>query len=207
MGAIASGQHDPAVARAAALIGELSTHKTDEPQFAEPMARLMARLIELVAWTFLGFVCSVAIYYIDLWFFEDPLVASPETGQLYRPAYTDPVVGWTGAIVLAFLLFAIEVIPTALSGRSFGKNWLKLRVVGPDGTAPGLRRASLRFLVWGFPLAVAGTLWSVTFPEPQSAAFMLLGIAVLVVPGSLFRDEHHRGLHDRLAGTTVVAER
>ncbi|MGE0600481.1 MAG: RDD family protein [Dehalococcoidia bacterium] len=207
MGGLASHPVDPAVDRAADLFHELAGHKTDEAQFAAPMERVMARLIELAAWLFIGFFWSVMVYYVDRWFFTDPLVASPETGQLYRPEHTEPVVGWMGAFALLLTIFAVEVFPTAVSGRSFGKKLMKLQVVRPDRSAPGVLRASTRFVAWWLPLAVAGALWSATFPNPLSLLFMLLGIAVLVIPGTLFREDHHRGLHDRLAGTVVVSER
>ncbi len=93
------------------------------------------------------------------------------------------------AVITAGVLAVLEVIPTALRGRTPGKVMLGLRVVDVrTGGPPGWSRSVLRALLlhawvavpvvgYGIPVAIAAT----TVLSPST-----------------------RGLHDRLAGTVVV---
>lgn len=88
-------------------------------------------------------------------------------------------------LCLAFLvaMAAYYVLGEGLTGATVGKWALRLRVVGPDGRAPGLWRAALRNLlrlVDGLP------------------ALSLLGIVLVL------RSPERARLGDRLAGTRVI---
>lgn len=93
------------------------------------------------------------------------------------------------AVIAGLVLIVLEVLPTALWGRSPGKALLGVRCVGIDtGRAPGLLRAVLRaLLVYGWAaIPVVGWLLPVS-----------ITLTTFLAAGS-------RGVHDRLAGTVVV---
>jgi uncharacterized RDD family membrane protein YckC len=83
--------------------------------------------------------------------------------------------------VVALASFAYQTLAHALLGATLGKRLLGLQVVGPDGQRPGPGRSALRA-----GAAVAGV--------------ALLGVGPLLALFTL----SGRGLHDLVAGTTVV---
>ncbi len=88
-------------------------------------------------------------------------------------------------------LVAVPAFFYVLTGRTFGKRLMRLRVISTDtGHWPGWRRAAVRALV--FPVLVC---------VPQGGLVMLLvdGLWSLADPAA-------RTLHDRLAGTRVVRD-
>jgi uncharacterized RDD family membrane protein YckC len=85
------------------------------------------------------------------------------------------------AVGLAILNLAI--VP-GLTGLTLGKWATGLRIERNDGGSPGIGRALLRHFI-GYPLS-----------------FALFGIGFLIAAVSV----HGRGLHDIIAGTTVVRE-
>jgi uncharacterized RDD family membrane protein YckC len=89
------------------------------------------------------------------------------------------------------LLVAVPAFVYALTGRTFGKRLMRIRVVCAEtGHWPGWRRAAVRALV--FPVLVC---------VPQ------YGLAVLLVDGLWsVADPAARTLHDRLAGTRAVRD-
>lgn len=102
-----------------------------------------------------------------------------------------------GAIT-AVAYLAYEVVMVVWRGQTLAKLALGTRVVdGGSGRVPTLWQAATRAAV---PLA--GVV--------ADAALGSAGVGVLwviVVYGSVAVDERHRGLHDRAAGTLVVADR
>lgn len=88
------------------------------------------------------------------------------------------------AVALLAAAAVVEVVPVAVWGRSLGKALLGVRVARAGGGPPGLGRSLVRFAVLFGPLAAPVPAWVV---GPAVA-----GVALL-------------GLHDRLAGTVVVA--
>ncbi|MEV4159244.1 RDD family protein [Nonomuraea dietziae] len=89
------------------------------------------------------------------------------------------------------LLVAVPAVFYVLTGRTFGKRLMRIRVVSADtGHLPGWQRAAVRALV--FPALVC---------VPQC------GLVVLLVDGLWsVADPAARSLHDRLAGTRVVRD-
>ncbi|MEU5859967.1 RDD family protein [Nonomuraea sp. NPDC047529] len=110
--------------------------------------------------------------------------------------------GWPGSLDYGLLnwfrineptssLVAVPAFLYVLSGRTFGKRLMRIRVVSTEtGYWPGWRRAAVRGLV--FPVLVC---------VPQGGLVMLLldGLWSLADPAA-------RTLHDRLAGTRVVRD-
>lgn len=189
--------------RAVALLRELDSHKTKEPGLAQPLERVVARLIDLPVWLVLFWVVAAAAWYTGsvLGVLEETRVTGIE--------YSD-IPGWLSQVsflVLIGIIFLMELLPVATTGQTFSKRRMRLRVVGPDGQAPGYRRAAVRWLLCWLPtflaLAIATELIGTGWWYP-AFAFALLTV---VIPGWMFRDEDHRGLHDRVAGTTVLVER
>lgn len=93
------------------------------------------------------------------------------------------------AVITAVVLAVLEVVPTAVWGRTPGKAMLGVRVVDVDtGRSPGFVRSVFRSLLlhgW-VAIPVAGWVLPLSF-----------GVTVVASPTG-------RGLHDRLAGTRVV---
>lgn len=88
------------------------------------------------------------------------------------------------AVALLAAAAVVEVVPVAVWGRSLGKALLGVRVVRAGGGPPGAGRSLVRCTVLFGPLAVPVAGWAV--------GLAIAAVAVL-------------GLHDRLAGTAVVA--
>jgi uncharacterized RDD family membrane protein YckC len=91
-------------------------------------------------------------------------------------AITIPLLAGVG-----ILAFVYQTLSHALAGATLGKWILRLRVVGPDGRRPTLRRSAARAVL-------------------AAASGLLLGAGLLM---ALFT-ESGRGLHDLSAGTWVV---
>ncbi|MBI2708976.1 MAG: RDD family protein [Actinobacteria bacterium] len=103
---------------------------------------------------------------------------------------------WLWRLAPAALLFAVDVVGVAFTGRTPGKLVAGGRVVQEaDGRLPSLRAAALR--AWPRALAVAATglggMWALV--SDVLVAGMLVGV--------LFRPDR-RGFHDLIAGTRVV---
>ncbi|MFI6732031.1 RDD family protein [Nonomuraea sp. NPDC050451] len=111
------------------------------------------------------------------------------TGQLSGLDYG--LLNWFRVNEPASLLAAVAAFLYVLTGLTFGKRLMRIRVVSAEtGHWPGWRRAGIRALV--FPVLVC---------VPQ------FGLAVLLVDGLwAMSDPAARTLRDRLAGTRVVRD-
>ena len=206
MTARTGGRHDPAEDRAAALFRELRTLESDEPRIADPTERAIARLLDLGFWIAFTFAWGIAVSYFDqLWFPDERQTFVPNRARAVEQI--EPVIAWAGFIGLILSIYMFEVLPTAWRGRHWPKKRLSLRVVGPNGGPPGLWRASVRWVAWWVPLVAASLMFTYTFTTDWAALFILSQGLALMIPGWIFRDDAHRGLHDRLAGTRVLADR
>jgi uncharacterized RDD family membrane protein YckC len=86
----------------------------------------------------------------------------------------------------------------SLTGRTVGKRALGLRVAAVDtGALPGLGAATVRWLVVTLPAVVP---WFV--PALRGIA----PVVTLLIYLPVLQPPLHRGLHDRAAGTVVVAK-
>ncbi len=91
-------------------------------------------------------------------------------------------------VLMASCVLLVEVLPTVLMGRTLGKAMTGL-TIDADGERPGWVAAVLRaLLLYGPAIAI-----------PVLAVPILLLLLATIVLSS-----DRRGLHDRLAGTTVV---
>lgn len=189
--------------RAVALLRELDSHKTTEPGPAQPMERVVARIIDLPVWLVLFWVVAAAAWYTGaaLGVLEERTVAGSEFRDI--PNWLSQV----SFLVLVGIIFLMELLPIAWSGQTFSKRRMRLRVVGPDGEAPGYRRAAVRWLLCWLPTFVALAMMTQLLGTGWWWPAAGVAVATLAIPGWMFRDGAHRGLHDRVAGTTVLVER
>src|SRR6266542_2238534 len=99
-----------------------------------------------------------------------------------------------------------------LRGASLGKKILGLRVIGPEGDAPGLPRAFLRTCIWitAYSLVsptVSLALWHARHPEsgiPQTLHLVLEGTSFLLLFVTARRSNGFAGLHELASRTRVV---
>lgn len=141
--------------------------------------RLGARVVDVVV---AGWVLAIAAIEID-----GRLLGGDVFAQQPLSAVTPD--GTRLAVITALVVGALEIVPTAIWGRTPGKAMLGLRCVDADsGEAPGFVRSIFRGLLlhawvaipvagWLLPVAIAGT--------------------TLLAPSG-------RGLHDRFSATRVV---
>jgi len=114
----------------------------------------------------------------------------------------DQIAPTVGALWLTLgLISAYWIVGHGRFGQSAGKAVVGLRVVTEDGEPVGYGRAAARYLV-----TTIG--WVVAWIAPRSwtdvtAALPTLWPLVVYVP--ILVDREGRGLHDRIAGTKVVA--
>ncbi len=124
------------------------------------------------------------------------------------------------ALLVATMVVPVWTLVTVVGwsryGQSVGKHAMNLRVVSRSGGTPGLGRTLVRLVVYtaenlALLLAVLGgtAVWwlrSHDLPPP----LLLAPLAALALPvvsvALLLRDRERRALHDRLAGTWVIAE-
>jgi len=114
---------------------------------------------------------------------------------------------WCGAIIMPVVVVSWQLYRLGKTGQTTPKQWLKLRVVTPLGTPPGLIRAVWREAVgrWGLPLGTAYLLWRYTGAFPDFGILLgLAGVMLLVEHGSGWIHSRRRAFHDRMAGTYIV---
>jgi uncharacterized RDD family membrane protein YckC len=140
--------------------------------------RLVARSVDIVTFAFL-----MAVVYVEF----VHRVTGAGSDNLFDA-------GRGSQVPVRLTFFALsglyELLPVAVSGRTFGKLLLGLQVQRVDrpGVPPGFGRSTLR--------------WAVT---SAAAALPVVGIpAYLLVVGWVLVDRDRRGLHDRVAGTMVA---
>jgi len=206
-GATRQTHEHPAADRAAELLRGLDRLKTDEPRLAEPMERVTARVIDALVWLVVFFVVGGAGYVIGdlLGLTVEPDASSG--GLVSGTPEMHPAVSWATLFAIVLVLWLYEVPATARRGNHFGKRRFRLHVVGPNGQPPGLARVSIRWFAWWLPAFAAFALWGATVESDWAFLFLGLELGALLVPGMMFFDGENRGLHDRLAGTRVMAER
>ena len=142
--------------------------------------RLGARVVDLVTLTWaLGFVL------IEI---NERILGGDPLGR--QPLDVDITSGRALVLVIA-VIAAYEVVPTVWKGATLGKALvgLRLRTVEPRASVPISRATARALVLYGAPIALGAF----------GGLFLLVLLASFVIPAN------GRGLHDRLAGTTVVA--
>jgi uncharacterized RDD family membrane protein YckC len=101
------------------------------------------------------------------------------------------------AITIGFLVIALLylVIPSALTGRTLGKNFMHLKVIRENGARLGFSGAIVRYGV----IVIVAYLLSV-FVGPLAPVVVLFGVTMWM------RNPNMQGLHDRMAHTIVVSD-
>jgi hypothetical protein len=99
--------------------------------------------------------------------------------------------GIQGVILVLALLYLVP--STVVSGRTFGKTLMRIRVIDASGSKLGIRGAIMHY---GLPVLASLALLPILGP-------LVVGLVVLGVL-TWPRNPNRQGLHDRLAGTLVV---
>ncbi|GGQ43157.1 RDD family protein [Couchioplanes azureus] len=158
--------------------------------------RLVARLVDIAVVLLLNVVVNGWLAY-QWWLEVEPLVRTAMTDRLATPEPASVRSQWimmTMLLVATALWFAYEVPALANSGQTLGKRLLGVKVVKlEDTTSLGFGRAFRRWGRLGMWTPLWGC-WGIGF------------LAQLVGSGSvLFDQQLHQALHDKTAGTVVVA--
>ena len=141
--------------------------------------RLGGRAVDLVV---AGWVLAFAAIEVDGRLLGGDVLAR-------RPLEAVTPEGTRLAVITAFVLLALEIVPTAFWGRTPGKVMLGLRCVDVDtGGPPGVVRSLFRGLLLHAWVAIPLAGWLL----PAA-----ITVTTVLAPSG-------RGLHDRLAGTVVV---
>lgn len=106
------------------------------------------------------------------------------------------------AYVFALSLRAIyDIVGVGRFGTTVGKRLARLEVRTADGERAGWLRAVIRFVVANAAWAVA---WFAPGDWSNAGGWICLAL-LLVVYAPVLLDDRRRGLHDRAAGTLVIA--
>lgn len=150
------------------------------PTPAKVGQRLGARVVDLITlmWA-LGFVL---IEINERILGGDPLGRQPLDVDVTSPR---------ALLLVVAVITLYEVVPTVWKGATLGKALvgLRLRTVEPRASVPVSRAVTRALVLYGAPIALGAF----------GGLFLLVLLASFVIPAG------GRGLHDRLAGTTVVA--
>ena len=170
--------------------------------------RVLARCYDWILFTIALIVIQIAVEYMALavaWEIHEWLSIEQDIHSLIRHTFPvpdlpilvsdEPVVQfWAKMMFITpmVLVFLYELALVALCGQTVGKMMTGVRVVRfDDGQLPGWGRSARRWLALYGPMLIPSVGW-------------LIVLVVYVVSSRL--DPHGRALHDRLAGTIVVAE-
>jgi uncharacterized RDD family membrane protein YckC len=159
---------------------------------APVMERLAARMIDSIA--VLGLNIVVNGYFVFEYVRElAPVIRAMQNGAAFTAdSLTDraKTLQVIIAVVATALWFAYEVPAVATTGQTLGKRLLGIRVVRVDGDPLGFGRSIQRWSVPGLPTLVGAWL----FP-----------LQILDAAWCLLDKPRRQCLHDKLAGTVVVA--
>jgi uncharacterized RDD family membrane protein YckC len=191
----------------------VATKKVEETVALRP--RITALVIDIGLYV-VGLYALALVMGKFAWFHPAVLFNSPdlEVTEQWQGGWTTKGMGAFIAVE-AFLLgiFALQTHLASAHGQSIGKRLVGLRIVTEDGAAPGFWRAVVRrqWLLALVPLAVAAfqarPFSSQTFfaalPRLTTAAAAVAALAGAIA--SVVMSKDGRGIHDRLAGTRLIA--
>jgi uncharacterized RDD family membrane protein YckC len=129
---------------------------------------------------------SLIDFFLMSWFQAGTILGLVWASTRPQPADFEGWLGLYGPFLgLGVLVFAAyHVIGWSLTGRTWGKKLMGIRVVRADGGPPGFGKAMLRMLGYFFSTSIAG--WG----------FLMIAL-----------DARRQGLHDKIAETYVVPDR
>ncbi len=149
------------------------------PELAPRGRRIGARIVDIVV---AGWVLAIAAIEVD-----GRLLGGDVFAQ--RPLSAVTPDGTRLVVITTMVLVVLEIVPTALWGRTPGKAMLGLRCVDVDtGGPPGVIRSVFRGLLLHAWVAIPIAGWILP---------VAITISTVLAPSG-------RGVHDRLAGTLVV---
>ena len=193
--------------------------KVDEPELVAAQMRLAAGAIDMALYA-LGVFCVALTLGTFGWFHPSELFNSPDlvVDQPWQGGWTTKGFGaFVAAETLLVGTFAYQTWLATREGQSIGKLLLGARVVRTDGSAVDfLRGVLLRSWTLGaLPLVAAG-IFAARSEAGYSARTFFEAIPTVPVLGvglvalgigtmSFATAKDRRGVHDRIAGTKVVA--
>ena len=116
--------------------------------------------------------------------------------QIIFIAVTNNVVG---GIIGGIIYLGYYVYMESSQGHTFGKQWLKMRVLGPTGANPTMEEALRRNAWAGLSILSAIPILGILTGLAELAAVIAIAVTVN-------RDALKRGLHDKVANTSVIKE-
>lgn len=191
----------------------------DEPELLAAPVRLAAGAIDMALYA-LGVFCVALTLGTFGWFHPSELFNSPDlvVDQPWQGGWTTKGFGaFVAAETLLVGTFAYQTWLATHDGQSIGKLLLGARVVRTDGRSVDFVRGVLlrTWTLGALPLVAAGILAARSEAGYSARAFFeaiptvpVLGVALLALgigTVSLAMAKDRRGLHDRIAGTKVVA--
>ncbi|MCP5032027.1 MAG: RDD family protein [Actinomycetia bacterium] len=162
---------------------------TDGPDLAEPIARIGARVIDLVVWLVIGLIVRSVII--------GPGGQSPD--ELAEISYAR---GAANAVLNTIFVSAYEMAMVATRRATLGKMVLGLEVATLSGAPVDLSvavRRVVHYLGLGLLISLTGTV----------GLFFYLVLVLIAIVGLvfLFIDPKRQTVWDKIAGTTVVSVR
>lgn len=181
-----------------AILRELDTHRTDEPEIGPMGARIVGRLFDIFL---VGTVWVTVVYVADTaW----QVILARDPGYRADPRPPDiPVWAQVLGIVALFAAIVVyEVIATRFFEATVGKRMMGLRIVRMDGrTRARAVAVCWRTALWAGTLIIVAVVPVVT--PIAWATFIAIGGLIALAS----HDRLNRAVHDRLAGTRVVRPR
>lgn len=110
------------------------------------------------------------------------------------------------SLLLFFIGFAYYTVLHGTRGQTLGKMAGRIKVVRPDGKAIGMGKAFVRTLAFDGPqiitpfIALSGNMQAQTLFSRIGTVYILVNVVVLLLDSA-----QNRAIHDRVAGTRVVA--
>ncbi|GAB4332479.1 MAG: hypothetical protein Kow0010_18390 [Dehalococcoidia bacterium] len=189
--------------RALATMRSLQRARAERPiARASTVDRFVARLIDLAILGAILFIVTGILANVAA---DEQLAANPgQPADEYIVHWGVSGLSWELATALAAyvaIVCAYEVGLTAWRGATFGKRRTGIRIVGVDMRPASPRVMLIRTLAWALPLCLAALMW---FTSILLAWGPFIIVAIMWFAAR--RDPQARGLHDHLAGTTVVSE-
>ncbi|MEM7275090.1 MAG: RDD family protein [Actinomycetota bacterium] len=159
--------------------GAVSGPAAERAALAEPIKRILARIIDGVVWLVLGLVVAI------------PFAIFSDVGL-----DTTNVDSYLTQLLAGLLVVAYEVVMVATRGATIGKAALGITVTMADGSRPGFGPSARRMV-----LLIAYNLLRIV-PLIAAVVFSLLSIVGLIM---LFVDRRRQTPWDKL-GDTIVKE-
>jgi uncharacterized RDD family membrane protein YckC len=156
---------------------------------AEPLNRIGARIIDGIAWWFIGLIITV------------PIIGFGAGASLTTGADISYASAAIAGILSTLAVAAYEIGFVGTQGATPGKMVLGLKVAREDGSPPDMRDAAMRMAHY-IGLGVLGAITG-----PLGLLFNLILIVIVIASlVFLFTDSRRQTVWDRIAKTLVVTK-